>query len=476
MAGCSLSKPGPVTVPQPPPAAPAPTPPPPDVQVDPPAPVQANPPTRGQADPPATAQVRPPTTAQVSPPATVPIDAPAIPQAPRKERARLPLWGPADLSLVHGELDQRSAGLYQPVTIKGIELQPMQLPQGTVLLQLKDDAVWVHGVLTQRNEYRPLLEPSLLYRLPLQVGDRWAIRFFAPNAVYDYKVAAEEPTPTPAGEQEALRISVSERGQLVQEEWWVPGYGLVREAPASGRLTVAKREVRAEPKPLPGLGAVAPEQPVLLWTDGNRVWVADLEGSERLFEAPVTAQDRYFWVQVGEQFLLGGQYVALSTSTNRYSAWRYDTESGRFERVAWVSPGGESDGIAAGVSRWFPDGTFQWWNADGYPVLTAEYRFDGQVMRQGAVTEIRPFSPYDFVTRLFNSPRLADETFIALFKDPAQGITAAQQRPRSAQGLWVAPIEGEEGSFLVTVDGLRFTVQVEKGPKDFQVIRFAPLP
>lgn len=403
-------------------------------------------------------------------PAPQPTPADAPPEEPAKATPPLPLWGPPDLTLLSEDGEPLTVP-YQPITIKGVDLQPIELPQGTVLLHRKDDEVWLHGLLTHHMLYSPLQEPQRLYRLPLQVGDRWQIDFTAYSTT-TFEVTALEFVQTPAGEQPAVRLSVSGRNA---EEWWVPGYGLVRATSTLGDITTAVREVRAEPPPVPALGRPSPDQSLLLWSDDQHIWVANLEGEEKSSQWANDPRQFLSWVQAGEQSLLLAYFRGQpSMPVERYSLYRFQPESDRFEPIPWLSPAGEAKGLEIGIGEWDPAGLFRVKSTQRYPIRQYTYRFDGEVMRMAPEEErlIRAASPREFVGRLLAWPPLIRADFEAMFKEPDEGKAA--QIPERRGYAWpdVRALPGEPNTFVVKLAGVQIIVQVERGAEDFQVVRY----
>lgn len=403
----------------------------------------------------------------------------AIPQRPGGEirLPALPLWSPTGLTLTGEDRRESLSYTFAPLTMGGVELQPVRLPGGVVYLRLQGSDVWLHGTHSGRGGYFPFPEPRLLYRLPLKVGDHWEITYpGTTGSAYAYTVEAVEPVATTGGERPAVRVKVVRDGQPVRTEWWAPGYGLVRTRDAQGGELSASREIREAAREVEAVGRPSPGLKAILWDDGAMFRVMTLDGARELFRSDDAYwRSSYRWARAGAADLLWNSHVPGSWGLVLYSARAYSAQTGRLEPVRWASSAGEREEVV-GNADWAEDGSFRLHDSTGYPVRWYTYRYDGLVLRTqpGEEQVIRAESAEALVRRLAEVPPLREGDFVAMFQSQAEG----QQAWAALQAAGWQPVGGarvtalEQGVFAVEDGTVRFRVTVTRGAEDFALRDF----
>lgn len=396
---------------------------------------------------------------------------------PEVKLPALPLWSPTGLTLTDGGPRGEMAYTYAPVTIQGVELQPVRIPGGVVYLRLQGSEVFLHGTHTPRGGYAPLAEPRLLHRLPLKAGDSWEIAYPGTiGATYTYRVEAVEQTAIPGGERPAARIQVERDKQPLRTEWWAPGYGLVQmQGGPDGAWTAAReqREAARDPEPV---GRPAPGPKALLWDDGSSWKVTNLDGSKVIFEVEDSYwRSWYEWRKAGAQDLLFHSQNPGSFGVILYRALAYSPATGEFAPVSWISSAGEREAVS-GTGTWSSDGAFRLNHFEGYPGRWYTYRFDGKSMRADPADdqEIRAESARALANRLASPPLLGEADFAAMFADPAEGrsawsqLRAAGWSPVGGAAVTSLGGGGAAEEYQLESGQIRLRISVIKGERDYQ--------
>lgn len=247
-----------------------------------------------------------------------------------------PIW-PEPGAHFADEAGHGLAHAYTPFLLKGRAVVPVLTPERPILISQDGDKVYLVGTHSLRGGIDLLPEPQLLYRLPLTVGQEWAITFDPSDRqeMYTYQVSAITEGDTPAGKQPLVTVEVSGKSIQPRTQVWAPGYGLIQQGIAGKTTYTATKLMKEEPKPFPAVGHPTPEMIAIFVDAGPDEVLIDSTGKE-LGRIPMPGvRDSVFWQRVGE-VEFAWQASPVSAMSVAWSAYAYD--AGQFKRVRWTAP------------------------------------------------------------------------------------------------------------------------------------------
>lgn len=441
------------------------------------APAPASPGSAAPASPGSAAPASP------GPASPAPPDSTA-PPADARPLAALPPWSPAGTYLADKRTGQGMSYTFAPLTIGGVQVQPVQLPGGIAYFKVDGDAVYLAGTDSPRGGYQPVDPPRLLYRLPLKAGDGWEIQYRGViGSHYAYRVIRIEAVPTPAGERRAAVVDVQRDGKWERDEWWVPGYGLVRTGSDKKPSWTADAQKQETPKSARTVGNPAPGVSALLWDDDKTFRVTTLDGDRELFRVDDGYwRSGYHWWRAGDRDLLAHYHFPGSWGVFLFDALALSDRTGRLEPVQWISSAGEQDGVA-GEGNWGDDGRFFLNDFTDYPQRKYVYRFDGQAMRADPKDVVATYagSARALADRLTCVPPVGKQGLINMFADPAAAAKAWEALLKAGWSPWggghVTPDPAApETAFTIEESGttpIRFRVEVGLIDGQYRITAFA---